>query len=114
MRYILYLTPLGIMLKNVYLHGWSVCKSNVWNIACPGVFVVILNKRRATLSGAFSAPTRRAGAIFPPNFVENDLCRTTTSNHFRLVERKNSRQAVVALKDKQTLPYADLFKCSCS
>jgi len=61
---------LGLTLKNVYLHGWSVCKSNVWNIACPDVFVVILNKRRATRSGAFSAPTRRAGAIFPPTALE--------------------------------------------
>ncbi|WP_292397532.1 hypothetical protein, partial [Methylophaga sp.] len=29
-----------------------VCKSNVWNIACPGGFVVVLNKRRATQAGA--------------------------------------------------------------
>ena len=48
----MYLTPLGLALKNVYLHGWSVCKSNVWNIACPGVFVVVLNKRRTTQTGA--------------------------------------------------------------
>ncbi len=25
--------------KIVYLHGWRVCSSNVWNIACPGDFV---------------------------------------------------------------------------
>ncbi|WP_292747187.1 hypothetical protein, partial [Methylophaga sp. UBA3191] len=54
--------------------------------------LVILNKQRATQSGAFSVTTRRAGAIFPPYGVGNDLCRTTTSHHFRLVGRKNSRQ----------------------
>tara|TARA_R100000935_G_scaffold5393_1_gene12375 strand:+ start:4609 stop:4836 length:228 start_codon:yes stop_codon:yes gene_type:complete len=70
-----YLPPSGLTLKNA-----------------PGVFVVILNKRGATKSGAFSASTRRAGAIFPPYGVENDLCRTTTSHHFRLVGQKNSRQ----------------------
>ncbi|ASF49110.1 hypothetical protein Q7A_03500 [Methylophaga nitratireducenticrescens] len=52
----MYLTPLGLALKNAYLHGWSVCKSNVWNIACPGVFVVILNKRRAKLLHPAHAP----------------------------------------------------------
>ena len=71
----MYLTPLGLALKNA-----------------PGVFVVILNKRGVTQSGAFSALTRRAGTIFPPSCVGNDLCRTTTSHHFRLVGRKNSFQ----------------------
>jgi len=54
----MYLTPLGLTLKNV-----------------PDVFVVILNKRRATKSGTFSATPRRAGTIFPPYCVGNDLCR---------------------------------------
>ncbi|MAY18364.1 MAG: hypothetical protein CMH21_11605, partial [Methylophaga sp.] len=68
--------------------------------------LVVLNKRQATqagarlpgapayspsvdISGAFSATPRRAGTIFPPHGVGNELCRTTTSHHFRLVGRKN-------------------------
>ena len=88
----MYLTPLGLALKNV-----------------PDVFVVILNKRRATqtgarlpgapayspsvdISGAFSVTTRRAGTIFAAACVVNHLCRKATRRAFRLVGHKNSRQ----------------------
>ena len=71
----MYLTPLGLTLKNA-----------------PGVFVVVLNKRRATQSGAFSVTTRSAGTIFAAAFVVNHLCRKTTLRAFRLVGHKNSRQ----------------------
>ncbi|MAP27347.1 MAG: hypothetical protein CMH17_10520 [Methylophaga sp.] len=65
----MYLTPLGLTLKNA-----------------PGVFVVVLNKRQETqtgarlpgapayrpsvdISGAFSVTTQRAGTIFAPASV---------------------------------------------
>ena len=98
----MYLTPLGLALKNA-----------------PGVFVVILNKRRVTqtgtrlpsapayspsvdISGAFSVTTRRTGTIFAAAFVVNHLCRQTTLRAFRLAGHKNSRQQWW-IKDKQAL-----------
>ncbi|MBP26548.1 MAG: hypothetical protein CMH20_14755, partial [Methylophaga sp.] len=54
--------------------------------------LVVLNKRRATQSGAFSVTTRRAGTIFAAAFVVNHLCRKTILRAFRLVGHKNSRQ----------------------
>jgi len=54
-------------------------------IKARGVQFSYLNKRRATPSGAFSATTRRAGTLFSPTCVGNNLCRMATSRHFRLV-----------------------------
>ncbi|MDX1749806.1 MAG: hypothetical protein R3271_05740 [Methylophaga sp.] len=72
----MYLTPLGLTLKKNTL----------------GVFVVILNKLRATNSDAFSASTQRAGTIFGFNDVENGSCKLATFHHFRLAEDKYSLQ----------------------
>ena len=54
--------------------------------------LVILNKQRATPSGAFADKTRRAGTIFAPARVVNRLCRMATWRDFRLAGHKNSRQ----------------------
>jgi len=59
--------------------------------------LVIPNKRRVTLIGAFSGTTRRAGPIFPLHCVVSRLCRMTTLHFFRLAEQKNGRQQGVNL-----------------